>query len=331
MEPRISVIIPTYNAARFVAEAIDSALGQTLAPLEVIVVDDGSTDETERVLESYGDRIRVVRQSNGGPAAARNRGIQESKGNLIAFLDHDDVWLAEKLKKQWERLRNHPGAGLVHSNYFSWREDTGEMVLERDPSDDHSGHCYVKTFMNNSIIPSVVMIKRECLDRVGPFDESILPASADDYDLFLRLARHYEFAYLNEPLTLYRLHSSNASNAGLVMATKTLLVVRKCLSDDPNLSRLAGRSRVRKRFHTLMFDIGYHHHNGYRRAEARRFFRQALLYQPWRVYTLSLYLANFLPTPWTRALRRFKDGLARMKPTPSRAKVERIAACPRGQ
>lgn len=184
------------------------------------------------------------------------------------------------------------------------------MVLERDPADDHSGRCYVKTFMSNHIISSVVMIKRECFDRVGLLDESILPASADDYDLFMRIARRYEFAYLNEPLIRYRKHATNASNEGLTMAMKTLSVIRKCMSDDPDLARLAGRKRVKERFHTLMFDIGYHHHHAGRRAEARRYFRQALSHQPTKIYTLFLYAANLLPSSWVGSLRGLKGRIS---------------------
>jgi len=315
MDPRISVIIPTYNAARFVAQTIDSALGQTLAPLEVIVVDDGSTDDTERSLRSYQDRIRVFRQRNSGPAAARNRGVRESRGNLIALLDHDDVWLPEKLEKQWDCLRNHPAAGLVHSNYFRWSEETGERTLVRGPGDDQqSGQCYVNTFLCNRIFPTAAMIRRECFDRVGFFDESIRPASSDDFDLFLRIARHYEFAYLDEPLALHRRHASNASADHRLMVTQELGVLRKALRDDPELARLVGRRDLNARIGELLFAIGYSHHDDHQQAEARRFFLQALSHQPWRTYTLFLYAMNLAPPSWARALRRFKAGLSRPSP-----------------
>ena len=116
-KPRICVIIPTYNSARFLPEAVESALYQTFSPEEVIVVDDGSTDNTEDVLEPFRGRIHYIRQENQGPAVARNRGISEAKGDLIAFLDADDVWVPDKSEKQVDLLMENPRIGLVHSLY----------------------------------------------------------------------------------------------------------------------------------------------------------------------------------------------------------------------
>ena len=110
----ISVIIPAYNYARYLAEAIDSALGQTYAPLEVIVVDDASTDDTPRVLAAYGQRIRAIRQPNGGAGAARNTGIAAARGEYVAFLDADDVWLPRKLELQMALFDADPALGLIH-------------------------------------------------------------------------------------------------------------------------------------------------------------------------------------------------------------------------
>src|SRR5436305_4940478 len=110
----VSVIIPAYNYARYIAEAIDGALAQTHAPLEVIVVDDESTDDTPRVLAGYGDRIRTIRQPNGGAAAARNTGMAAARGEYVAFLDADDVWLPRKLELQLQRFEADPDLGLVH-------------------------------------------------------------------------------------------------------------------------------------------------------------------------------------------------------------------------
>ena len=116
-KPSISVIIPTYNSAVFLPEALQSVLSQTFLPQDVIVVDDGSTDDTEDVLEPFRRHIHYIRQENQGPAVARNRGIAEAKGDLIAFLDADDVWVPEKLERQVNVLIENPRIGLVHSRY----------------------------------------------------------------------------------------------------------------------------------------------------------------------------------------------------------------------
>jgi len=304
MGPEISVVIPAYNAARYVVEAVESALNQTLPPLEVIVVDDGSTDETEAVLHPYGGRIRYVRQSNGGPSAARNCGLRESRGELMAFLDADDVWFLNKLEKQWKCLQAHPRAGLVHSNYLFWDAETGDMTPAHLEGDERSGRRYAEVFAWNRLVPSAAMIKRECLDRVGLFDESF--RTAEDFDFFLRIARHYEFAYLPECLVRYRKHASNATNNKAMMLTNELRVYRQALRADPDLARLVGRKRLVARFYDSLFALGYIHHDAHRRSEARACFLQALALRPWRLYALFLYLMNALPSPWVRSLRRLK-------------------------
>ncbi len=310
MSPKISVIIPSYNAARFVSEAVSSALCQTLPPLEVIVVDDGSTDDTEAVVRSFGERVRCIRQPNGGPAVARNRGIRESRGELIAFLDADDVWLPEKLEKQWRCLQNHQTAGLVHSNYFFWDAETGGTTQAHPEGAERSGRRYAEIFIWNRLVPSATMIKRECLDRVGLFDESIRAASTEDFDLFLRIARHYEFAYLPECLTRYRSHPGSASKNRLSLLTNDIQVLRKALRDDPELARLVGRRNVATRLYDSLFAVGYLHHDAHRQSEARRYLGQAVVLRPWRLYPLFLYLMNLLPSPWSRSLRRLKAKLS---------------------
>src|SRR4051812_26302017 len=112
--PLVSVVIATYNSGRFVGQAVRSVLAQTYRPFEIVVVDDGSTDDTAGVLAGYRDGVRYVYQENRGPAAARNRGIAEAAGELVAFLDADDEWHPEKLSRQWEALSASPRAGLVH-------------------------------------------------------------------------------------------------------------------------------------------------------------------------------------------------------------------------
>ncbi len=308
MNPRISVIVPAYNAARFVAEAVESILNQTLAPMEIVVVNDGSTDDTEAILRPYRERIHYIRQQNRGLPAARNRGIEESQGDLIAFLDADDVWLPGKLEKQWKCFQDHPAAGLVHSNVLLWHDATGEKTPGYEGLRERTGWCYSKLFSRSAIIPSATMVKRECLDRVGLFNESM--RTSEDYELFLRIARYYEFAYVDDPLILYRRHDSNMSKNSLLMWTNDLFIVRKALLDDPDLHRLVGRRRVQERLHGLLFSIGYLHHEAYRQDDARQFFLQALAHKPWHAYTLSLYLMNLLPSPWTRTLRQLKAKLS---------------------
>jgi glycosyltransferase involved in cell wall biosynthesis len=272
MRPKVSVIIPAYNSAAWLSEAIDSALNQTVAPLDVIVVDDGSTDDTPRIREPYRERIRVIVQENKGPSAARNRGIEAAAGDLIAFLDADDLWLAEELEKQLACLREHPRAGLVHSAVIRWACGNGGTSGPDDHGRGVAGNCYERLFHRCGIMMSSAVVRRGCLVRVGGFDEGIRRPTTEDYDLWFRVARYHEIAYVEEPPVLYRLHDSNASNQTLAMAEDILFVVRKALAADPSLGRSLGRAVVNNRLFDLLFEIGYHHREAGRTAEARSYF-----------------------------------------------------------
>ena len=303
----VSVIIPTYNSSSYVLQAVDSALGQTIQPSEVIVVDDGSTDDTAKVFSGSRRTVRYIYQENRGLSAARNRGIAEARGDLIAFLDADDVWLPEKLEKQTACLAQHPESGLVHSDLLYWDDRTGQTSRRECGRAAKAGRCYEQFLSRNGVTPSTVIVRRTCLARVGTFDEAIRRPTTQDYDLWFRIARHYELLYVEEPLVLYRQHESNASNQTVAMLEDELYVVRKALRADPSLSSLAGATIVNRRLFTLLFSLGYLHHDARRQAEACDCFRGALSYSPSHLYTWSLYLANLLPSPWLRQVRSLKS------------------------
>jgi glycosyltransferase involved in cell wall biosynthesis len=306
MAHAISVVIPTYNNARFVASAVESALSQSLPPAEVIVIDDGSTDATADVLAPYGESIRYIRQSNSGPAAARNRGIKAARGELIALLDADDIWLPEKLQKQQDCLDANPRAGLVHSAFLRWDDRTGDTSLRRTVECRYVGRCYHLFFFENGALPSTIFVRRECVDRIRGFDENIRKAGVEDYDFSLRIARHYDFAFVDEPLVMYRRHESNASEKRLHMLLGELDVVTKALRDDPGLCTLVERGRFRERMRVLHADIGYLYHVRLMNRDARRHFLKALCYCPGDRHLWLLHFANLLPSPWIRELRKAK-------------------------
>ena len=257
MNPLVSVIIPTYNSGHFVSAAIQSALAQTYQPLEVIVVDDGSTDDTKERISAWEGSIHYVRQPNRGPAAARNRGITLARGDLIAFLDADDVWLPQKLQKQVELLRHRPEAGMVHSALYYWNEGTDNREVRNDSHSEKHGHCYQSFFDRCGVTPSTIIVRREVLARIGGFDESIRRPSTEDYDLCFRIARYYELAYIDEPLILYRLHAANGSKNTATLLESQLYVLEKALSADPDLARMLGRRAVNSRVFHLLFSLGY--------------------------------------------------------------------------
>src|SRR5262245_44059625 len=181
-QPLVSVVIPTYNSCRFLIETVESALAQSYPHVEVVVVDDGSTDDTAAVLAPYQSRLRYVYQQNQGPSAARNRGIAEARGELLAFLDADDIWLPDKVARQVDALGRAPRAGLVHTDVLVHEQGTGRQFHRATRKAHYVGHCSNLLFTQNQLTTSSVLLHRECLTRVGVLDETF--RHTDDYDLW---------------------------------------------------------------------------------------------------------------------------------------------------
>jgi glycosyltransferase involved in cell wall biosynthesis len=196
----VSVIIPTYNRAWILKEAIDSVLVQDFVDYELIVVDDGSTDDTPDILSAYGRAIRVLRQSNKGVSAARNRGIRASSGGLIAFLDSDDLWLPQKLSRQVDFFATHPQA-MICQTEEQWIRN-GARVNPKTRHQKFSGMIFERSLKLCLVSPSAVMLRRSLLDTVGIFDEG-LPA-CEDYDLWLRVSCRYPVYLIDTALIVKR-------------------------------------------------------------------------------------------------------------------------------
>ncbi len=195
---RISVVIPTYNRADGVVAALGSVLAQTQPPDEVIIIDDGSTDNTSERLAFYRERIHYVCQPNRGPASARNAGVQHSSGELVAFLDSDDLWLPKKLERQLAAFANDPDLRICHTNEIWIRN--GVRVNPMKKHQKYGGHIFEKVLPLCIVSPSSVVMTRQLLNEVGGFDGS-LPA-CEDYDLWLRVLCRYPIAYIEEPLVV---------------------------------------------------------------------------------------------------------------------------------
>lgn len=198
MSAKISVIIPTYNRQEFLAQAIDSVLGQTCADFELIVVDDGSTDDTARRVDAYGARVRYIYQENKGPAAARNTGIRAAEGELLAFLDSDDRFAQEKLMVQQAAMAAHPEYLISHTDEIWYRR--GELLHQKKKHFRPHGFIFAACLKLCVVGMSTVMVRREFFDRVGYFDEE-LPC-CEDYDLWLRASVSLPFLKVDRPLTI---------------------------------------------------------------------------------------------------------------------------------
>ena len=207
--PLVSVIIPVYNQEEYVDEAVRSALGQTLTDREVIVVNDGSTDGTGTRLARYGGRIRLVTKLHGGTAGALNLGIEHSKAKYVAWLSADDMFLPNKLALQVQAMNRRPQAALCYTDWYvvdKWGRTTGQMGSPTF----HSREAAVDAlFQGCCINGSTTLIRRSALTQVGLFNEAY--RQAHDYDLWLRLARYFEFVHVPAPLIKYRWHDRNLS------------------------------------------------------------------------------------------------------------------------
>ena len=199
-KPEVSVIVPTYNRGWIIKEALDSVVDQAFKDFELIVVDDGSTDNTKDILESYPHDIKVVHQQNQGVSAARNRGIASASGKLIAFLDSDDLWLPNKLATQVGFFNSTPDA-LICQTEELWVRN-GVRVNPKERHKKPSGMIFEPSLALCLVSPSAVMIKSSLFDEVGLFDEE-LPA-CEDYDLWLRVSCRYPIYLIDTPLIIKR-------------------------------------------------------------------------------------------------------------------------------
>ncbi|MCR4328854.1 MAG: glycosyltransferase [Patescibacteria group bacterium] len=257
----VSIIIPAYNAAEYVEEAVRSALAQTYSPCEVIVVDDGSTDSTADIVTPYAERGEVIfiPQTNKGLASARNTGIRNAHGAYIALLDSDDMFLPEKITQQVAALEEHPEYGVCYSDLLHFVDPpagarTGSMFRKfyHHRYSYPSGDIFEPLLHRQFINPLTVMVRREVIEKHGMFDESL--RRSEDWDLWLRWAyAGVKFLYLNNPLAHYRIVQSG-SNLSSVKSEPEMK--EKNLDIFVRIGeRLSEDERRRYRFNTILSAI----------------------------------------------------------------------------
>lgn len=233
--PKVSVIIPTYQRANIVSEAINSVLAQTYKDYEIIVVNDGSTDKTPEVLKQFGDQITVIHQANKGLSAARNTGIRASQGDYIAFLDDDDLWANHKLETQIPILDSQEKIGLIYSDMLFFK---GQDVSENSYNKLYPTpriQCLWNLFYLNYIPVPTVVVRRKCLDEVGLFDETL--TSCEDYDLWLRIIAKFPVHFVNDLLASYRSSETSMSRNTERMLFNCLRVKEKAFN-NPQIRQL---------------------------------------------------------------------------------------------
>ncbi|MCM1251276.1 MAG: glycosyltransferase [Clostridium sp.] len=211
---KVSIIIPTYNRADCIEKSVRSVLEQTYREFELIIVDDGSTDNTQDVINSIEDeRMRYIKMpENHGASAARNEGIRQAAYEYIAFQDSDDWWKPDKLEKQMQALMDNPQAGMVYCAYECNRFD-GDITIvpdEQIPLHDKQGDIYEKLLCRNTIGAPTVLARRECFSKVGLFCENL--SCLEDWELFMRIAKEYSILFIEEPLVIVHLNTEGVSS-----------------------------------------------------------------------------------------------------------------------
>jgi glycosyltransferase involved in cell wall biosynthesis len=302
-KPRVSVVIPTFNSSAMVKEAIQSVLSQTYRDFEVVVIDDGSTDNTEAVVRGFGEPVRYFKQKNQGVSAARNAGIQQSLGEYIAFLDSDDLWLPEKLAEEIPALDDDPKIGLV---YCDWSVTSGDAVLQSSYLKDlpaASGYVFDDLIQSGFILTSGVVVRRACLDNVGDFDKSL--AIAQDYDLWLRISYQWKAQLVNQRLFTKRSWDGSLSSNLIKTALERIALFQKTLRDIPGMTSRS-RRLVRHQLALNHWDVGYDQFDSLSFKAARRNFVSSLKYDCTNGKALVYLAATYLPTSLVRAAKAAK-------------------------
>lgn len=239
--PKVSVVIPAYNAMSYLPETLDSVLEQTFTDFEVLIIDDGSSDAIQSwVAETVTDpRMKLISQTNQGLSAARNTGIANAQGQYIAFLDADDLWAPTKLEEQVRCLDENPTVGLVY-NWIALIDADGKPT-GRIMGGDIEGNVLTEILQRNIIDCPSVLVRQECFEKVGVFDPTL--RSVEDWDMWIRIAMHYSFAVTKKPLVCYRQHAGNMSKNWRVMEQAFHQVIEKTFQSlAPELQHLKQNS-----------------------------------------------------------------------------------------
>jgi len=304
--PLVSVIIPAYNAAAFLPRAVESVLNQTYSNVEIIVVDDGSTDETPELMEDYSDSVRYIRKENGGVASARNAGIQEARGDYIAHLDADDEWMSDKLECQMALHRSNPELMWSYTNWVQVDQMTGEKIYRADQVIDNSSGDVLRLIIGRLFIPpSTKVFHREVFEKVGMYDEDELYRHREDLEFSIRVAARYPIGYLERPMVQRYLHDEKVTET--MDLDKTLrnheAIIEEAFQKYPE--QLSGlRPFVTANLYT---NLGRKWLDREKRYQALKMFGTAIRHHPAHVRAWLFGTAALLPRFALRGLGRLRS------------------------
>lgn len=299
---RVSVIIPSYNCASHLAAALDSVLAQTYSDLEIIVVDDGSTDGTVDVIAPYLDRVQYIQQNNKGLPGARNAGIQKASGEYIALLDADDTWVPQKLEQQLPRFADRE-VGIVYSDFAVQYADGRYLpsyLTERPLAAE--GHVFDAYIQSRFLFPSTMLLRRSCIEECGLFDEEML--ACEDIELFARICVRWKVALVNDVLMVRNEGAHNITANQEKMSAYTILALKKILAKEVQLLP-SPRQTIRTELGRQYWWRGYADYKAGRMVGAREAFKEAIRYDRNNARScVPLIVVSYLPTSVTAYLHK---------------------------
>lgn len=293
--PTVSVVIAAFNAARWIGETLDSVLAQTYRDFEVIVIDDGSTDETADVVALYGRKVHYFHRENGGQPSARNVGIRAARGSYIAFIDADDLWLPNKLELQMKLLTVRRHLAWVYSDAFYY--DTESRSVRKTASQLNKmfdGDILRQLLMGNFIPSPTPVIKKEVFDIIGYFDESPLLRIGEDWNMWLKIAAKYIIGYIPQPLAMVRCHATSmiGSMDLSVSFQSELRMVEQAVSRDPvHLTAIRKSALAKVYINAAQYMLA----RNVARREPRKMFLHALRLNPCSMMAIGGFIVTFLP------------------------------------
>ena len=291
MSQLVSVVIPTHNRAALLKEAVESALAQTHRELEIIVVDNGSTDNTREVIDGLAakdSRVQYHYQKNsGGPVAPRNKASVLAKGDYLAFLDSDDLWFPDKLRSQLAKFAESPQTAMVYSDFYMMNEDGERGANFFSVGQPHRGRIFPHLLVKNCVPTSTAMIKRDVYQEAGGMDERYL--IAHDIDLYLKVAFEYPIDHCDQPLAQITMNASSLSgNRALIF--EEIIEVTKKWADQATVHPEIGRSKYKRILARYYFRAGIYRWLEGDRPAAKIHLRQAVGQSP----TNAIYFFSYL-------------------------------------
>lgn len=312
-KPKISVIIPTYNYGEYVSEALDSVLAQTYKDYEIIVIDDGSTDNTKDIVGKYIENsignIKYIYQENKGVSNARNTGIKNARGEYIAFLDADDIWFPDKLELQMDLFEKNPELGLVFCNTFSFNEHSSSKKtgFQLNPAGEPA-KILQSLVIRNRISTNTVIVKKRYFDKTGLFDEDL--RFGEDYDMWLRIAKYYKVDYLNTVLTKYRLHVNNLSKINKEKEERVIIdmikIRKRALQENPEIFKNMNSRTSNECYYQLYLNLANFYLSFGINDKARRNILQYIRFYPYNLTPYLLFLISFMPAGITKLVWKLK-------------------------